>query len=113
MKYFNPRTREECDPSDLEQRAGRIINFNPRTREECDDNKNVEFRATATISIHALARSATTIVCYLSDIKLFQSTHSRGVRPQYIVSYCANNIQNTLFVFNSYIKTKKNIGIFT
>src|SRR5699024_2609221 len=57
-RYFNPRTHEECDRKCL---ACVIIceNFNPRTHEECDQ------------STHHV---------YLLE-KIFQSTHSRGVRP--------------------------------
>ena len=77
---FNPRTREECD-SHKARRHMAARNFNPRTREECDmvievicmahdkfqstHSRGVrhleakEKYGTGKISIHALARSAT------------------------------------------------------
>ena len=53
--------------------------FNPRTHEECD--KVVwDLVKPKDVSIHALTRSATVLEVVSSNLKLFQSTHSRGVR---------------------------------
>ena len=121
--YFNPRTREECD---LYCSLGSVLlsYFNPRTREECDgflvlkimqaslfqsthsrgvrrffsfkDNASLTISIHALarsatllqemdhrsleISIHALARSATFLDLQYFTAFIFQSTHSRGVR---------------------------------
>jgi len=55
--HFDSRTHEECDLWKTFMLV-RLTNFNPRTHEECDINQ--PFRPTAT--------------------RVFQSTHSRGVR---------------------------------
>ena len=78
-KNFNPRTHEECDKH-VDGRVGGSLNFNPRTHEECDQKTTAEAIGIS-ISIHALTRSATR--CRSSThckARLFQSTHSRGVR---------------------------------
>ena len=58
LASFNPRTHEECDWTDLCERHTEPC-FNPRTHEECDIIR----------------------VLRINHIRLFQSTHSRGVRP--------------------------------
>ncbi|EHO85548.1 hypothetical protein HMPREF0380_00880 [Eubacterium infirmum F0142] len=55
---FNPRTREECDTEELME-LFKLFDFNPRTREECDHYKIIICKLSFSISIHALARSAT------------------------------------------------------
>ena len=56
--------------------------FNPRTREECDQTRCSRCILLQQISIHALARSATSKIIFKGmDKPKFQSTHSRGVRP--------------------------------
>ena len=57
LKYFNPRTHEECDNTFLSIGEPKCY-FNPRTHEECDGIGK------GTLPTHAK----------------FQSTHSRGVR---------------------------------
>ena len=57
---FNPRTREECDYK-FKIHSLPPSYFNPRTREECDSNGTKMKERWETISIHALARSATTL----------------------------------------------------
>ena len=59
--YFNPRTHEECD-STLQLMSHRWCYFNPRTHEECDR----------------------LLVKLVNRMLLFQSTHSRGVRHQFV-----------------------------
>ena len=61
--------------------SSQVQDFNPRTREECDwTDMDAAFEAII-ISIHALARSATFAVSKVLVIApKFQSTHSRGVR---------------------------------
>ena len=128
--HFNPRTREECDLGDCSS-ATNTLYFNPRTREECDWQEVLCLRQNRSISIHALARSATKTLyplvrtryyfnprtreecdccplravshltnfnprtreeCDVFDIlsrdgvPIFQSTHSRGVRPIYSIT---------------------------
>jgi len=60
---FNPRTRGECDMQVQMGQAGKL-SFNPRTRGECD---------------YFYGEGATLL-------EKFQSTHSRGVRPVFLVS---------------------------
>ena len=61
------------------------IDFNPRTHKECDIQYPGIGIASKIISIHALTRSATCVGWYdLTALNLFQSTHSQGVRPQYL-----------------------------
>ena len=55
--YFNPRTREGCDPQNKSTRIV-LYHFNPRTREGCDGTQT----------------------CKISRYSLFQSTHPRRVR---------------------------------
>ena len=61
MFNFNPRTHEECDLYRRKTMAN-LKHFNPRTHEECD-NCNHHF---------------------INTFSLFQSTHSRGVRLEWI-----------------------------
>ncbi len=64
MIYFNPRTREGCDPR-LAVCITPDRHFNPRTREGCDEEYDV----------------------YILEGVLFQSTHPRGVRPYLFFLY--------------------------
>ena len=98
---FNPRTHEECDPTgeyEMSNLSGvsihaltrsatairikleHISSFNPRTHEECDPAKIIAFITLRRVSIHALTRSATKRKSGKGQTKMFQSTHSRGVR---------------------------------
>ena len=56
---FNPRTREGCDPSDLDYQAPAIVDFNPRTREGCDGIQIAKLMLKKSISIHAPVKGAT------------------------------------------------------
>ena len=75
---FNPRTHEECDLIYLPYPIV-LLCFNPRTHEECDYILRF-ILLVIQVSIHALTRSATQYRLRLSGFRLFQSTHSRGVR---------------------------------
>ena len=77
---FNPRTHEECDWM-IQFKKCQTLYFNPRTHEECDINMH-SYRYLYNISIHALTRSATNDLTSLLAAYIFQSTHSRGVRPK-------------------------------
>ncbi len=79
-KDFNPRTHEECDNSPNLLIYGEP-DFNPRTHEECDRTESI-LKPYKKISILALTRSATLkpVQKYANTIQ-FQSSHSRGVRP--------------------------------
>ena len=100
---FNPRTREGCDQG----RGGGNLphkSFNPRTREGCDAKPTGLYTPNLSVSIHAPARGATWWRSCTGPIKrcfnprtregcdrpsqrsplsvrVFQSTHPRGVRP--------------------------------
>ena len=64
------------------------MSFNPRTHEECDDTLWI-YRTFLQVSIHALTRSATSKgFCKGIIFDLFQSTHSRGVRPHFCDWFC-------------------------
>ena len=63
LGYFNPRTHEECDIY-VDPPYLLSTHFNPRTHEECDKRSTPKIKP-STISIHALARSAT--ICQSSD----------------------------------------------
>ena len=58
ISYFNPRTREGCDPASLLLRLI-LHHFNPRTREGCDCNAKLPDLLPAFISIHAPVKGAT------------------------------------------------------
>ena len=61
--------------------ARQAHNFNQRTRMECDDAVGRGIAVLESISINALAWSATVIIAVRKDvIGGFQSTHSHGVR---------------------------------
>ena len=80
MIYFNPRTHEECDACPPHQTPS-ILNFNPRTHEECDKyagrGKDLLLLFQSTHSRGVRPDSSSWIVRRIA----FQSTHSRGVRP--------------------------------
>ena len=98
---FNPRTHEECDLyfffyhsvkrlfQSTHSRRVRpspstfidfLDSFNPRTHEECDDVFVINVMG-ENVSIHALTKSATLNFASLLLYCVFQSTHSRRVRP--------------------------------
>ena len=99
--HFNPRTRMGCDwfnatlhPSfmpfqsthphgvrlDDTTSLQRSEHFNPRTRMGCDSLLS-RHSSPSTISIHAPAWGATTILSFERIEWEFQSTHPHGVRP--------------------------------
>ena len=96
--YFNPRTREGCDPMPLRTSSHTCCHFNPRTREGCDSRIGViahehrnfnprtregcdavilaAFWHTIGISIHAPVKGATEMLASTNgQMALFQSTH--------------------------------------
>jgi len=78
---FNPRTRAGCDPT-CGARRSCLRSFNPRTRAGCDQLRGRRERGDE-VSIHAPARGATTCTRFLAHLAEFQSTHPRGVRPEF------------------------------
>ena len=76
---FNPRTHEECDSAKPENRPERFVSIHALTRSAtCRYEGEIQRR---NVSIHALTRSATLIALLSQLSMMFQSTHSRGVRP--------------------------------
>ena len=103
---FNPRTHEECDTllfaisnqkiwfQSTHSRRVRLnpgsqlaasTGFNPRTHEECD-NRLLPIHVITNVSIHALTKSATVTSSLRIVSVVFQSTHSRRVRPSFTKS---------------------------
>ena len=65
------------------QSDSRPVHFNPRTREGCDVFAIMSTTAAPSISIHAPARGATNTQKRTKKYARFQSTHPRGVRPDF------------------------------
>jgi len=80
---FNPHTRAECDPNP-DHGNTHCRCFNPHTRAECDQYRSLVEPEYSSVSIHTLARSVTRQFEYIFDAIKFQSTHSRGVWPEYL-----------------------------
>ena len=77
---FNPRTHEECDYALEYMEANAIVSIHALTR-SATAVRPYQDKLIMCVSIHALTRSATVCDVIYSLRILFQSTHSRGVRP--------------------------------
>ena len=75
---FNPRTHVGCDYYCICKYSKKFY-FNPRTHVGCDLTFDANI-LTCYISIHAPTWGATNMLSANIAIKLFQSTHPRGVR---------------------------------
>ena len=81
MQNFNPRTHVGCDIfTHLPESAN--MHFNPRTHVGCDSGERYVSHVHR-ISIHAPTWGATIAKVLRISVIAFQSTHPRGVRPQY------------------------------
>ena len=80
---FNPRTHEECDELLLSIAVILSVSIHALTRSATSKSK-FDYDAMC-VSIHALTRSATHDSSNFVPFRLFQSTHSRGVRPHTLV----------------------------
>ncbi len=99
---FNPRTHTGCDAAQYVGYTARVVSihaptrgatrtvganfrrsacFNPRTHTGCDNDDLVHLQV-LNVSIHAPTRGATkSHVLFCTKIRVFQSTHPHGVRP--------------------------------
>ena len=90
--YFNPRPRKEGDTFEGVSKT-RASYFNPRPRKE-GDSIMLQYKFPMTISIHALAKRATSFaVRFAVFVIVFQSTPSQRGRQHKIMS-----MKNALFI---------------